>query len=71
VHPGRGERILAGTDDCEMFLTIPANHVEGIVDGLEKTQEKGLRYPIQGYALFQPPVLPVMKDLEKKITDPA
>ena len=67
VHPGRGERILAGTDDSEMFFTFPASHLEKIVDGLEKTQEKGLRYPIQGYVLYQPPVLPQMKALGKKL----
>ncbi len=26
VHPGRGERILAGTDEAEMFFTFPATN---------------------------------------------
>ena len=67
VHPGRGERILAGTDDSEMFFTFPASRLTEIVDGLEKTQERGLRYPIQGYVLYEPPVLPQMRALEKKL----
>jgi uncharacterized protein (DUF169 family) len=70
VHPGRGERILAGTDDCEMFFSLPASALPDIVDGLEKTHEKGLRFPIQGYVLYQPPVLPAMKELEKRLTEP-
>jgi uncharacterized protein (DUF169 family) len=42
VHPGRGERILAGTDECEMFFSFPAKDLELFVDGLEKTHKKGL-----------------------------
>jgi uncharacterized protein (DUF169 family) len=70
VHPGRGERILAGTDDCEMFFTLPASRLAAVVDGLEKTQAKGLRYPIQGYVLYEPPAIPAMEALEKKLTAP-
>ncbi len=67
VHPGRGERILAGTDESEMFLTFPANHCELLLDGLLKTQEKGTRYPVQSYMLYQPPTLKAMKNLEGKL----
>jgi len=62
--PGRGERIMAGTDDSEMFLTFPAKQLDDLVTGLEKTQKKGLRFPIQGFGLFQPPLIPPMKKLE-------
>ena len=67
VHPGRGERILAGTDDAEMLLTFPASCCEPLLDGLQKTHEKGTRYPIQSYLLYQPPVLKQMKILEQKL----
>ena len=70
VHPGRGERTLAGTDDSEMLFTAPMDYAEGIVEGLEKTHRKGLRYPIQGYMLYEPPVIPPMKALEEKLLEP-
>ena len=67
VHPGRGERILAGTDECEMFFTFPAKELELLVDGLEKTHKKGTRYPIQSYMIYQPPVIPPVKTLVEKL----
>jgi uncharacterized protein (DUF169 family) len=67
VHPGRGERILAGTDESEMFFTFPAKDLELLVDGLEKTHKKGTRYPIQSYMIYQPPVIPPVKTLDEKL----
>jgi len=69
VHPGRGERTLAGVDDSEMAFSTPVSHLEAIVDGLEKTHKKGLRYPIQGYVLYEPPIIPPMKALEEKLIE--
>lgn len=69
VLPGRGERILAGTDDCEMFLTFPAGICDALLDGLKKTQKKGTRYPVQSYLIYQPPTLKPMKNLEDKLSD--
>jgi uncharacterized protein (DUF169 family) len=66
---GRGERMLAGTADNEMSFAAPASYLEALVDGLEKTQKKGLRYPMQGYLLYQPPLIPPMKALEEKLMD--
>lgn len=40
VHPGRGERMLAGTDEWEMFFTFPADRAESLLDGLEKLRKK-------------------------------
>ena len=70
VHPGRGERTLAGTDDSEMLFSTPVSHLEALVDGLEFTHRKGLRYPIQGYVLYEPPLVPPMKALEEKLVEP-
>jgi uncharacterized protein (DUF169 family) len=67
VHPGRGERILAGTDDSEMFFSMPAQYLESLADGLEKTHKKGTRYPVQSYLLYQPPVIPPMQALQEKL----
>jgi len=69
VHPGRGERILGGTDESEMFFTFPAKECESLVDGLEKTHEKGTRYPVQSYMIYQPPVIKPVKSLGEKLTD--
>ena len=69
VHPGRGERILAGTDESEMFMTFPARYCDSILDGLRKTHDKGTRYPIQSYMIYQPPTLKPMKSLEEKLSD--
>lgn len=69
VHPGRGERMLAGTDESEMFLTFPASYCESLLDGLKKAQEKGTRYPIQSYMIYQPPTIRPMKSLEEKLVD--
>ena len=69
VHPGRGERILAGTDESEMFFTFPAKYCESLLDGLMKTHEKGTRYPVQSYMIYQPPVIKPMKSLEQKMAD--
>ena len=68
VHPGRGERILAGTDESEMFFTFPASYCESLVDGLKKTHDKGTRYPIQSYMIYQPPLIKPMKSLGDKLT---
>ena len=67
VLPGRGERILAGTEEGEMCFSLPARSMEALADGLEKTHEKGSRYPVQRYVLFQPPVLGPMKTLRAKL----
>ncbi len=69
VHPGRGERILAGTDESEMFLTFPASCCESFLDGLKKTHDKGTRYPVQSYIIYQPPIIKHMKSLGDKLTD--
>jgi uncharacterized protein (DUF169 family) len=69
VHPGRGERILAGTDECEMLFTFPSECSELLLDGLRKTQEKGTRYPVQSYMIYQPPIIKPMKNLADKLMD--
>jgi uncharacterized protein (DUF169 family) len=69
VHPGRGERILAGTDESEMYMTFPASYCESLLDGLKKTHEKGTRYPVQSYMIYQPPTIKPMKSLEEKLSD--
>lgn len=68
VHPGRGERILAGTEEQEMLFTVPADRLEGLADGLDKTHQKGSRYPVQSYLMYQPPLLGPMEKLGQKLS---
>ncbi len=69
VHPGRGERILAGTESGEMLLSLPAALCDTLADGLARTHEKGSRYPVQSYLLYKPPMLPPMKHLGEKLSE--
>ena len=70
VHPGRGERTFSGTDDSEMCFSIPASHLESLVDGLEKTQKNRIRYPMQGYLLYQPRLVRPMEALGEALIEP-
>lgn len=70
IHPGRGERILGGTEDNEMVFSMPAKYLKDLVEGLENTHKKGSRYPTQRYLLYQPPLIPPMKALEERLSDP-
>jgi uncharacterized protein (DUF169 family) len=56
VAPGNGDRVWGGCQDHEMAMAIPASQLAGIVEGLQKTHEKGIRYPIPTYLRFQPEV---------------
>ena len=67
VHPGRGERILGGTDEIEMCFSCPAKYLPQLLDGLEETHKKGTRYPVQSYILYEPPMIPPMKTLNNKL----
>ena len=52
-----------------MFFTFPAGDCESLVDGLRKTHERGTRYPVQSYMIYQPPLIQPMKSLEEKLVD--
>lgn len=56
VAPGNGDRVWATCQDHEMVMAIPADKLEKVVDGLEKTHEKGIRYPIPTYMRYSPEV---------------
>jgi uncharacterized protein (DUF169 family) len=67
VVPGRGERILAGTEDNEMYCSFPGAQLESLLEGLEQTQKSGTRYPVQRYIIYQPPEVPAFKALNKEM----
>ena len=52
-----------------MFFTFPAGNCESLLDGLKKTHEKGTRYPVQKYIIYQPPVIKPVKSLDEKLKD--
>lgn len=56
VVPGNGDRIWGACQDHEMVVAIPAARLAELVEGLERTHQKGIRYPIPTYLNFEPKV---------------
>jgi uncharacterized protein (DUF169 family) len=56
VIPGNGDRVWATCQDHELLMAIPASRLGDVVEGLEKTHQKGIRYPIPTYARYRPEV---------------
>lgn len=56
VVPGNGDRVWASCQDHEMLMAVPGTHLIELVEGLEKTHRKGIRYPIPTYLRYQPEV---------------
>jgi len=56
VVPGNGDRVWASCQDHEMVMAIPADKLEGLAAGLEKTHQRGIRYPIPTYLRYSPEV---------------
>ena len=52
VLPCNGDRIFAQTQDDEMAFTIPASKMDELVEGLERTHENGIRYPIPNFLRY-------------------
>jgi uncharacterized protein (DUF169 family) len=68
VVPGNGDRVWATVQDNEMAYAFPASHLKVMVEGLARTHEKGIRYPIPSFLKYRPEVgtgLP-MTDIFKK-----
>ena len=51
--PGNGDRIFGMTQDYEMAFFIPPSKLEHLLDGLVKTHEAGVRYPITSFFDFE------------------
>lgn len=56
VVPGNGDRVWAACQDHEMIMAVPGSQLGGLVEGLEKTHQTGIRYPIPSYLRYQPEV---------------
>jgi uncharacterized protein (DUF169 family) len=51
---GNGDRVWGGAEDSEVMFAIPKGKLELIVEGLRRTHEAGLRYPIPKYLNYEP-----------------
>jgi len=51
---GNGDRVWGGAEDSEVMFSIPRSNLETVIDGLKKTHNAGLRYPIPKYMNYQP-----------------
>jgi uncharacterized protein (DUF169 family) len=56
VAPGNGDRVWAACQDHEMIMAFPGSFLSEIVHGLEKTHQKGIRYPIPSYLRYRPEI---------------
>jgi uncharacterized protein (DUF169 family) len=56
VVAGNGDRVWAGCQDHEMAMAIPASGLEDLTEGLQRTHERGIRYPIPTYLHYSPEV---------------
>ncbi len=51
---GNGDRVWGGAQDSEILFSLPSSQLFLILEGLKKTHEAGLRYPIPQYMNYQP-----------------
>lgn len=56
VVPGNGDRVWATCQDHEMVMAVPAGRLDEVVEGVRKTHQKGIRYPIPSYIRYRPEV---------------
>jgi len=56
VIPGNGDRVWATAQDHEVAYALPASHLKDLVEGLAKTHQRGIRYPIPSFLRYQPEV---------------
>lgn len=56
VIPGNGDRVWATCQDHEVAMAIPAARLAEVVEGVEKSHKKGVRYPIPTYMRYSPEV---------------
>ncbi|MHA1724475.1 MAG: DUF169 domain-containing protein [Promethearchaeota archaeon] len=51
---GNGDRVWGGAEDAEILFSLPTSCLSLILEGLEKTHQAGLRYPIPKYMNYAP-----------------
>ncbi|MDY6795029.1 MAG: DUF169 domain-containing protein [Actinomycetota bacterium] len=58
--PGNGDRVFAVTRDDEIIFSFPAHFADEIIEGLEATSERGVRYPIPTFIDYRLPFSDLM-----------
>ncbi len=58
--PGNGDRVFAATQDDELVFCFPASWAERVVEGLEATSRRGIRYPIPTFINYRLPFVELM-----------
>ena len=56
VVPGNGDRVWASAQDDEMAFALPASRLDSLLRGLERTHERGVRYPVPACLDYEPRV---------------
>lgn len=59
--PGNGDRVFATTHDDELIFAFPASWGEKILQGLEATSVRGIRYPIPTFINYRLPFADLME----------
>ncbi len=65
ILPCYGDRIFGMTQDDEMAFTFPFGMGAEVVEGLEKTHQGGVRYPVPIYLRYQAEFPPSYQELER------
>jgi uncharacterized protein (DUF169 family) len=53
--PGNGDRVFAATQDDEIIFAFPASWTEKVLEGLEATSARGVRYPVPIFMNYRLP----------------
>ena len=54
VTLGNGDRIWGGAQDHEVLFACPAEKLDTLMEGIERTHAAGLRYPVPQYMNYSP-----------------
>lgn len=53
IVAGGGNRIMAGVQDNEVSFALPISRAEAVVNGLEESHKRGMRYPTPSFLTFK------------------
>ena len=59
--PGNGDRVFATAHDDELIFAFPAVWADRIIEGLEATSARGIRYPIPTFINYRLPFVDLMQ----------
>jgi len=70
VLPGRGERIVSGTGEPEMFFALPECCLSDLVAGLNGIRAKGITAPFAGPRPYTMSLFPAMEEMARQLIKP-